>query len=246
MSSYEVLSIIANLLIVVIAIIAIFFTTQSLKIQKKHWLNESFIKHEADILIEFRKKIGEADGAINFFLNNLFSIEKKYGFVTDNPPIIKYDELKKNFNSLVDLNDLYNSYQNIFRKHQLEQKIECISLLLESARNIPPRDITYCLIENTNNSQTYRMEQEILVQVISSFNFLAHHLHDIKSNYQETIEEMNKYNNLDKINEFNRLKKLTGQELTSLIFKLDELTTYVDSTYSESLKSRSMRFFQKK
>ena len=227
---------------ILLSFIAIIFTKKSLEIQKEHWLNESFIKHEADILIEFRKKTGEANDAINFFLHNLLSIDKKYGFITDTPPIIKYDELKIHFNTLVDLNNLYNSYQNIFRKHQLEKKIECISLLLESARNIPSRDIKYNLIENKDNHQTYRMEEEILAQILS-FNFLAYNLHDIKPNEQETIEEMNKYNNLDKISELNRLKELTSKELTSLVFELDELTTYI---YSESLQIRHMRFFQKK
>lgn len=245
MSLYEILSIIANLFIVLTAFIAIGFTVKSLGNQKEHWLNESFIKHEADILIEFRKKIGEANDAISFFLHSLLSIDKKYGFITDTPPTIKYDELKKHFNTLVDLNNLYNSYQNIFRKHKLERKIECISILLESARNLPPEDITYTLIESRDNHQTYRMEQKILTQILS-FNFFAHNLHDIKPNEQETIEEMNKYNELDKISEFNRLKNLTGREINSLIFRLDQLTTYVDSNDSESLKTRSMRFFQAK
>jgi hypothetical protein len=244
MSLYEGLSIMANLFVVLTAFIAIFFTKKSLETQKEHWLNESFIKHEADILIELRKKIDEANFAINFFLQNLLSVDKKYGFITDTPPIIKYDELKKHFNTLVDLNNFYNSYQNIFRKHQLEKKIECISLLLESARNLPSRDIKYTLIESKDNHQTYRMEQRILAQLLS-FNSLAQALHDIKPNKQEKIDNMDNYYQ-DKINELNHLKNLTSTELTSLIFELDKLTTYVDSNYPESLKKRSMRFFQKK
>lgn len=94
MSLYEILSIMANLFVVLTAFIAILFTKKSLETQKEYWLNESFIKHEADILIEFRKKIDEANDAINFFLHNLLSIDKKYAFITDTPPIIKYDELK--------------------------------------------------------------------------------------------------------------------------------------------------------
>ncbi len=245
MSLYELLSIFANLATVLIAIIAIRFTILSLKSQKKQWLNESFIKHESEVLLNFKKKLDVADRSIQFFINDLLSIDKKYGFIIDTPPVIKYNELKEHFNILVDLNDFYNSNQNIFRKHQLDKKIECISLLLESARYLPCEDINYKLIESKNNHQTYRMEQKILAQVLS-FNFPAHYLHDIEPNKQETIDEMNKYNDLDKITELNRLKNLTSQELISLVFKLDELTTYVDLESTESLKIRRMKFFQKK
>lgn len=245
MSLYEVISIIANLFAVLIAVIAILFTVLSLKSQKKQWLNENFIKHEAEVLLDFRKKLGVAEKSIYFFIHDLLNIDKKYGFIPDTPPLIKYNDIKEHFNMLVDLNNFYNSNQSIFRKHQLEKKMECISLLLQSATNLPSKDINYYLIESKDNYQVYRMEQRVLANILS-FNFLAHNLHDIKPNKQETIDEMNKYNELDKITELNRLKNLTSQELASLVFKLDELTIYVDSTSNESLKIRSMRFFQKK
>lgn len=245
MSTYEVFSLFLNLLVIIAAILTIGCTWFSMHMQKRQWLNESFIKHEADVLLEFRKKLGQANGAIHFFLHDLLTVERKFAFIKDKPPVIKYSDLQRNYNQLVDLNNFYNSYQNIFRKHNLEHHIECLSLILEPVRYIPERDLNYDLICESGNSHTYRLEEQVIAK-ISSFKFFAHQLHDVDNSRPETIDEMDAYNQKDLFKEISRLIGLTSQEFTSLTFKLDELTTYVDSDSLVALNCRQMRFFQKK
>ena len=245
-SYFEALSLVANLLIAITAVAAIIFTYASFRRQKNQWLNESFIRREAEILLELRDKLAISSEAVHFFLNDLLVVDKKYGFITQTPPVIKSSTLAKSFNILLDLNSLYNSHQHIFRKHELNRSIECIPLLLESARHIPERDIEYELIYQSETSQTYRMESSILEMVIMSFNFQAHFLYDIEPGSQPSIEQLNIQNNKDKLQELSRFRELSSQKLLSLAYSLDRLTMYLESESSETMHSRSMRYFQKK
>lgn len=245
-SYFEALTLVVNLPIAITAIAAIIFTYASFRRQKNQWLNESFIRREADILLTLRDKFAISSEAVHFFLNELLVVDKKYGYVTPNSPVIKHPDLAKNFNILLDLNNLYNCHQHIFRKHGLDRSIECIPLLLESARNIPERDIEYELIYQSENSQTYRMESTILEMVVMSFNWQAHFLHDIELGSSPSIEQLNLQNHKDKLKELSRLREVTSQKLISLMYDLDRLTMYLESESSEALQSRNMRYFQKK
>lgn len=246
MSYYEVLSLVVNLLVALTAIAAIVFTYASFRRQKNQWLNESFIRREADILLALRDKFAVSSEAVHFFLDEILVVEKKYGYLAQSAPFIKYVDLAKHFNILLDLNNLYNFHQQIFRKHELERSIECIPLILESVRNIPERDIRYELIFQSENFQTYRMEPAILNMVVMSFNWQAHFLHDIEPGSAPSIEQMNFQNDKDQLSELSRLRELTSQKLMSLMYDLDRLTMYLESKSPTALQSRSMRYFQRK
>ncbi|AKX54613.1 hypothetical protein AKN90_02000 [Thiopseudomonas alkaliphila] len=245
-SHFEALSLAINLPIAITAIAAIIFTYASFRRQKNQWLNESFIRREAEILLELRDKLAASSEAAHFFLHDLLVVDKTYGFITKVPPIIKSSTLAKNFNTLVDLNNLYNLHQHIFRKHELNGSIECIPLLLESARNLPERDIEYELIYQSENFQTYRMESSILEMVVMSFNYQAHFLYDIEPGSPPSIEQLNIQKNKDQLQELSRFRELTSQKLLSLAHSLDRLTMYLESESSEAMQSRSMRYFQQK
>jgi hypothetical protein len=245
-SHFEALSLVVNLPIAITAIAAIIFTYASFRRQKNQWLNESFIRREAEILLELRDKLAASREAADFFLHNLLVIDKKYGFITQAPPVINSSTLAKNFNILVNLNNLYNLHQHIFRKHELNGSNECIPLLLESARNLPERDIEYELIYQSENSKTYRMESSILEMVVMSFNFQAHFLYDINPGSFPSIEQLNIQKNKDQLQELSRFRELTSQKLLSLAYSLDRLTMYLESESSEAMQSRSMRYFQQK
>lgn len=245
-SQFEALSLVVNLLIAITAIAAITFTYASFRRQKNQWLNESFIRREAEILLKLRDKLAISSEAVQFFLNDLLVVDRKYGFITQTPPVIKNSTLAKNFNILLDLNNLYNSHQHIFRKHALNRSIECIPLLLESARNIPERDIEYELIDQSESFQTYRMESSILEIVVMSFNFQSHFLYDIEPGSHPSIEQLNIQNNKDKLQELSRFRDITSQKLLSLAYSLDRLTMYLESESSAAMQNRSMRYFQQK
>lgn len=246
LSYFEVLSLVMNLLVALTAIAAIVFSYASFRRQKNQWLNESFIRREADVLLKLRDEFATSSEAVHFFLNEILEVDKKYGFITENSPVITHADLAKNFNILLDLNNLYNFHQQIFRKHELEKSIECIPLLLESVRNIPERDINYELIYQSENSQTYRMESTVLESVVMSFNFHAYFLHDVEPGSSPSIEQLNFQHNKDRLKELSRLRELTSEKLVSLMFELDRLTMYLDSKTSSALQSRRMRYFKKK
>ncbi|WBA13116.1 hypothetical protein [Salinivibrio kushneri] len=225
---------------------AIAFTVISAKNQKKQWLNDSFIKYEAEQLLNFRKMLVEADDSISFFLNTYLQPDNKYGGTPPKQaPQIKYSELSAHFNQLVELNDYYNTNQHIFRKHRLERKLECITLLLESARYAPERDINYQFIGEEDAIWTYRVEDEVLEQILS-FNVFAHIHFDINPNQSESIDEMNAYLKKDRFKELERLRGLTGQSLLSLSFDINKLTTFSDTALPSSFNGYRKKFFTKK
>lgn len=245
-SYFEGVSLLVNTLVAITAIAAIAFSYVSFRVQKNQWLNESFIRREADVLLELRDKFATSNEAVRFFLDDILDVDKRYGFITERSPIIKGVDLARNFNALLELNNLYNHHQHIFRKHGLEKSMECISLLLESVRNIPEVDIKYELIYQSENHQTYRMEPTILEMVVMSFNFYAHFLHDTKPGFSPTIEQLNIQKDKDQLKELSRLRELTSKKLVTLMYDLDRLTMYLEPKSSNTLQSRSMRYFQKK
>lgn len=213
LSYFEVLSLVLNLLIAITATAAMVFSYASFRRQKNQWLNESFIRREADILLTLRDKFATSSEAVHFFLNQILLVDQKIGFITQNFPIIKHADLAKNFNTLLDLNNLYNHHQQIFRKHELEKSIECIPLLLESVRNVPERDINYELIYQSENFQIYRMKSTILEMVVMSFNWQAHFLHDIEPGSSPSIDHLNFQKDKDQLEELSRLRELTSNKL---------------------------------
>lgn len=246
MTTYEAFSLVLNLLVIIAAILTIGCTWFAMNMQKRQWLNEVFIRREAEKLIELRDKLDNSSDSVSFFFRFLLDPYEKYGFIPDEPPIISFSDLSKHFDVLVDLNNFYNQNQYIFRKHGLEKQLECIPTILEAARYLPNRDLSYTLIEETDNSQKYRLESEALNMIILSFNMQAYMLHDVDDGVFPTIDDLNAYNLIDKEEELSRLSMLTGQELLSLNFKLDELTLFIESAPSKSLGIRKMRYFQKK
>ena len=246
MTTYEAFSLVLNLLVIIAAILTIGFTWFSMHMQKRQWLNESFVRREAEKLIELREKLDESYDSVRFFFEFILNPYRKYGFVPDEPPILHFKDISQHFNALVDLNSFYNQNQYIFRKHGLEKKLECVPAILESARNLPSRDLSYTLVEESDNFRSYRLEPEAFNWIISSFNMQAHMLHDVGDGVTLTISDLEDYNLRDKEEELSRLRAITQQELSSLSFKLDELTLFLDSDPSKSLGIRKMRFFQKK
>ncbi|MEZ9232042.1 hypothetical protein AB4259_13290 [Vibrio amylolyticus] len=206
---------------------------------------ELFMKHEGPVLLQFRQKLHESQRAISFFTNRYLHVEQRYGYIPNEPPIIKHEELSSHFNCLLELYEFYDLNQYIFRKFELESKIDCIPLLLEPARYAPERDIHYVLLSQTDTLTTYRLEAEIYEKVLG-FNFLAHTHFDLDQQEPESLDEMNAYIKKDRVKELTRLRGLTGNELVSLSFELDKLVIYADSKLPDSFSRRQSRYFSRK
>lgn len=239
------LSSIVTLLAVVSSIAAIIFTAVSIQNQKAQWLNDSFIKHEAEQLLAFRKMLDESGDAIHFFLSSYLVVHKKYeGDPPKEFPQIKYAELSRHFNTLLNLNGFYNSNQHIFKKYGLDRKVECIGLILESARHVPERDIEYLFHKHQNTIWTYQVEGEILEKILS-FNAHAYQHFDVKPGDPEK-KRINAYLKRDRLEELTRLRERTNKSLLSLVFELNQLTTFSNSQFPTSFNDSSKKFFTKK
>lgn len=268
LSKFEKISIIINIFVFFTSVVAVIFAVKTFRRQREHWLNESFIRHEAEVLIRFREELQKAFGAINFFFQEILEIDRKFAFnplqmpVVSNPPLISYEKIANEFNNLVDLNSLYNSYQHLCKKHRLSQGMECISILLECVRNIPEKNIEFyklseseTLILNADNKilsskdtlVVYRMDPKVANSIICAFNFFAYSifLKDCQSAF--SLDALNEQHQKDQMVEFEKFKTMVKNSIYKMISDLDKVTTYWDGSNNiDLIMNKSMRFFQKK
>jgi len=229
----------------IIALVAILISFGSLvvslvalKNQRTEWLNDAFIKHEADVLLEFRIAYGEAGEAISFFLDTLLTPVKMDIHIKE-PPSIKREKVIKYFNAINKLNNLYNKNQYIFRKHNLEKSISCLTCLLDVARMLPEGDLEFRLVEQDDKVKTYQLTE--WNKTIQIFTFSAYPiLNQVRDANEPIIQLENKNMN----EEFNRLKGLVSNELNSLTWKLDKLTLYNEGTNQTNMDVRHSKFYQ--
>lgn len=240
-TGYEIFSIITNFSMLITAISAIGFTLFSIKTQRKQWLNDAFIKHEADVLLEFKKEFNKTISSRSFIIHNILSI-KKHSLETNPPLPLKREKVVYCFNQICYLNELYNNNQHIFRKHNLEKKISTLTLLLSSLASFPQKDLQYFQRKKTNTYTSYYLEN--FDEVIRSFILLAQDLYDREENEIISIEELNKKLRKDPIKELNRLKGLINKNLTELEFDLDSLTLFTDGLKNKKLLVKKSKFYQ--
>lgn len=236
----------ANIFIALGSTTAIVFSFLSISNQRKQWLNDSFIKYEAEQLLKLRKMLDESQGSIHFFINTYLHVEKKYGATpAKSDPKIKYEDLVIHFNKLNELNTFFNSNQHIFRKHGLEDKLECIPLLMQSARSAPKEDIVYKFDRQENSTWVYRADSRSVSNILS-FNQFAHFHFDVDCTKQLDIDALNEFNRKDQLEELKRLRELTSKSLGQLTSELNVLTTYSDSALRPEFHGFHKRYFTNK
>lgn len=262
------LLLITNFLVFFTSLSAVFFAYKTFLRQREQWLNESFIRHEAEVLLKIREKLQESLDAINFFFHNILQVDRKFSFnslqlpVVANPPLVTYEKVAKEFNVLADLNNLYNSCQHICRKHGLSQGMECISLLLESARNIPEENINFYKLSNSDTLirypvnpsllapdtlVVYEMDPRVAKSIIGSFNLIAYSIFSKNCSSSFSLDALNEQNQKNQMEEFEKFKSMTQNAIYKLVSDLDRITTYwggVDNV--DAMMNKRMRFFQKK
>ena len=203
----------------------------------REWLNDAFIKHEADVLLEFRVSYGDAQEAINFFSNKLLSPLRMDINIKEAPTAIKRDMIVKYYNAINKLNDLYNKNQYIFRKHNLEKSIACLTCFLDVVYMLPERDLEY-RVKQDEKVKVYQLTE--WNKIIWAFSSSAYFVFNPIKNTDDIIQFQNKNMN----EEFDRLKGLVSSELIFLTFKLDNLTLYNNGTNQTNLNVRQNKFYQ--
>lgn len=236
MTKFELFSTVGIACSLVIAVISIVFTYVSLKNQKNQWLNDAFIKNEADVLLEFRIAYGESEEAISFFLHTLLE-PLKIGYPSEESPTIKREIIVKNFNKINELNNLYNKNQYIFRKYDLEVSISCLTCILDVVRMLPENDLEFDLAKQDGSVKTYYLKE--WNKVIQTFSYSAYFLF----NQVTDVNALKEMQNKNMTEEFQRLKERVSSELNSLRFKLDQLTLYYDGKNKSNLNVRQSKYY---
>ena len=153
---------------------------------------------------------------------------------------IKIETFNQHYNQLKELNDLYNENQLIYRKYDINKQMAYITALLKSITFMDGHDICATFSQKTEyyieyvRPESIKFSQSFLT--LLDFEYASKH-----NNITKTLQNLNK----KKDNE-TRLKEYiekASSELTQLMFKLDELTTYYNGDIPNNLKMRENYFF---
>ena len=207
-----------------------------LDLQKKQWANDTSMKKEMEILLEFRELLFECQNSFHWFNQVLKPL--KYGNFTpkEEQRTFKYKDGVEYSKKLQKLNNLYNGYQFIFIKNGFSEYIEFIIVYLEVWRTIydeaKGKDLISHFVGNEGETEAY--ELDIFPTIIRTFSFYIFNLLNKNElpNPQEYLEKYDEY------------IEIVNIKCTELNFLLDEKLFYFDGKVPDDLKSRSMRFYQ--
>ncbi|MDR1702007.1 MAG: hypothetical protein LBR56_04460 [Sporomusaceae bacterium] len=240
---FDLAALLSSIFTTVIAIVAIGYTSYSIKQQKDQWLKEEYIKREAKILLEFRTLLHDSEDAIRWFTGltrtQSYKVAPKPEFLEI--PIGKYRE---RFNCLNKLNNLYNKEQLIFRKYKIEQYMIYVVEILKAMEwylRSKKDNLKYVLAKEDNHGKTYELNEycTIMGTFVNSMHFRMKQPFNM-DNIGKVMEDLNK-NTYDKFIE--KYKSLVAQKLNKLSLEIDVLTTYYDGDMHDSLKRWEKYFF---
>ncbi len=236
---------------ILLSFIALIFTYISVKNQNKNfkkefelsknqWLYASYIKREAEVLLEFRDTYNEVQRSINWYLHVFFNPLRYGNFTpTEEQRSIKPELLEYHFLQLAKLNTLYNKNQLIFRKYNIETAMRYINLIMDTCLSLGEKDLKSQFIKKDSSGEEYHLLG--YGKIISIFTIgMASLLENPDLSKKEGIEKMTEINN-NIPSKFEEYKNIVEKELISILFKLDELTVFFDGNIPLNLKRREMK-----
>ena len=224
------------------------------------------LKEELTRLIEFKNKYIRTENAINWFLHNLLAKTHNYGYHLSKPPIIKRNDIIKNYNIICELNNFYNDYQYIFRKYKLEKDIELITSLLDIIRFLADKDIELKLISkpyiNNGDIEKYMLPQigqiggifmtsayTILHPVIFPDKWYEYFIMKNETKNKIFREKINKQIRemckLGTVENYEKIKNEVSQRLSLLLFKLEHICMFPMHKIPQNLQIRQKKYYSK-
>lgn len=145
---------------------------KQLELQKEQWLNEAYIKNEAEVLLKAKgllEPLGEAINSFYMTALNKFS----YYFIEKKPPE-KLSEDRKNllevdFIAIKSFYNLFAQNDNIFIKHGIDKKLDLLSLYLSLIIRIPKDTILE--IEESKAQSHNQQTGEITIIPVYRYKF---------------------------------------------------------------------------
>jgi len=251
---YQTLTLIIQFLFFSLGLWTLKTALRSSMTQKKQWLNDSFIKHEANVLLEFKDKTNNLYDIISDI--NQFYMPRKYAF---NPiqgkakqdrkeEEVSFDKLKfvNNFNFLCEINDFYNKNQGILKKHNLDDGMSTLVFFLKVLQHTEIDYLDYELVSESDELLIFKFKR--WAKIIGGFCSSAKI--EIDGFDIENLENNSlNYSNMDfdEITAFH--EELAKKYLTKLINKIYQLindigdkTTYFEEK-SEAIRTSGKHFY---
>lgn len=199
--------------------------------QKKQWLNEAYIKHEAEIILKFRELLYKSEKAFFWFSDILrpYKIMAKMFpsqdvYLKEEQLFVKFSDYCKNYDIINNLNNFYNNNQILLKKNEIEKEfIYVVAILSTCAWLNSTKDFLYTLVEENESCIKYKLNviDKIGQQFVSTIEF--------ETNTQVTLP---KYTEEKLQNYTNNIMGI----YFDLIHKLDKIITYYDGDLPNNLE----------
>ena len=255
---YETLTIIIQTLLFSVGFWTLRAALIASKTQHKQWLNDSFIKHEANLLLEFKDKTNNLYEVINFIKQFYMPIQFAFSPIQLEAKKARkekgadFDKLKfvDNFNYLCELNDFYNKNQGVLKKHNLDEGMSALVFFLKVLEHVDIKYLNYELVFESNELLVFKFER--WPTIIDGFCFSAKieiDGFDFKNIENNTLDysEMD----LDQRTKYHEeIAKKYLNDLTNKIYKLvneisNKTTYFDDKSESQRTSGRQFRYFRK-
>ena len=199
--------------------------------QKRQWQYGPYIQEEAEIILEFRNLLYQAEEAMFWFSDILkpYKVMMKMFpeqdvSLKDTSLIVKFEDYCKHFDTINELNCFYNKNQMILKKNGIEEEFIYITAILSTISWFNnTNDFYYDLITNNDTCMKYKLN------VINQIGQLFVHSIDVQKNPENIVLNYSE----EKLQEY-------SNEIMSIHFKLtrklDELTTYYEGDLPNNLK----------
>lgn len=224
---------IVDVITITISILALFISIFQWYSNKQVSLKNEFIKNEKKILLDYRKKYIEAQLAFFWFRDYILT-PMIYIHRVQEPLTISLCDFQNNYNSINELNNIYNLNQHILLKHNLELQCEEIAIFLDIFQGYNYGDFNTYVHKEENGTKEYRID--VFDSIIKKFTKNYNKLY-----YNQEIENFDKDKNYEL---FEKLRDKFFDDMLHLEFKLDEITLY-SSNKNTKKKFRVKNFFPK-
>lgn len=199
--------------------------------QKKQWLNEAYIKHEAEIILKFRKLLYKSQKAFFWFsdilrpyktMAKMFPSQDVY--LKNEQLFVKFSDYCENYDVINNLNNFYNNNQMLLKKNGIEKEFIYVAAILSTCAWLNnTKDFSYTLVEENESCIKYKLN------VIDKIGQLFVSTIEFETNTQVTLP---KYTEEKLQNYTNNIMGI----YFDLIHKLDKIITYYDGDLPNNLE----------
>ena len=230
MTFHDALYLFLQCLLLLVAALTVSEMLSSSKNQKEQWLHDTFIKHEAEVLIEIKKKLFEYGPAIDFVKRQYFQVQR-YGYDEDQLEYLEKKKaeglsidslvIKENYNKLCTLNRFFVSNKNVIMKNNLIDGVKRINMLMQILHSFVQREEhKYVLFDESQPPRVLTYKLSYWIELIRAFNMQM-------SNYKQTDFFAGENKSIEEYEgDFIKSRDKFFSVIDDLVDKVDKLTIH--------------------